>query len=234
MDARRFTLTLDDGTTVTGPIHGSGGLIAGDRAIDRLARAIAHAAEGRDSGFYEPQPGFCRVYPDYSAVESGTPVDVDMRRVMMFSEAGVEPRVIDATAAEKTLTGRQAALLASLRETDGAYLWGADVRVARKLEAAGLVTIEDNGAMRIHERDDRERWLVTPRPVRVRKMVIFLDYTGLPRAWGAADDIDTARAAANRQLDAYVAKPSTRNEPDLADRAKYTSEVVDVREVVVP
>lgn len=60
------------------------------------------------------------------------------------------------------LTERQRKLVRKLFDDGGsAYLYGADVAVARKLEKAGLVTIEDYGAMRPHGRDDGERWDVT-------------------------------------------------------------------------
>lgn len=41
----------------------------------------------------------------------------------------------------------------------GYYVTGSDVRVARSLEAAGLVKLEDNGAMLTSwRRSDGERW----------------------------------------------------------------------------
>lgn len=42
----------------------------------------------------------------------------------------------------------------------GFYIAGSDVRVARKLEAAGLVKLEDNGSMLTpgDRRSDNERW----------------------------------------------------------------------------
>jgi hypothetical protein len=62
-----------------------------------------------------------------------------------------------------TLTARQLALYEELLASGGEFCWGADVRVARRLERFGLVTIEDNGAMiTVHGRTDGERWMVTP------------------------------------------------------------------------
>lgn len=58
----------------------------------------------------------------------------------------------------KFLTPSRRALLKSLLG-DGFYIMGSDVRVARSLEAAGLVKLEDNGAMQTTwRRSDGERW----------------------------------------------------------------------------
>jgi len=63
-----------------------------------------------------------------------------------------------ATELAKFLTPARRALLKYLRG-DGYYVTGADVRVARSLEAAGLVKLEDNGAMQTTwRRSDGERW----------------------------------------------------------------------------
>jgi hypothetical protein len=66
------------------------------------------------------------------------------------------------------MTPRQAELLASIRDSGGMHLRGADVRVARHLERAKLIAITDNGkkldAPGGH--DDGERWWVEPMPER--------------------------------------------------------------------
>jgi hypothetical protein len=58
------------------------------------------------------------------------------------------------------LTKRQRLLLRRLFDEGGAYLYGPDVTVARRLEKFGLVTIEDNGAFSPFGSDDGERWEV--------------------------------------------------------------------------
>jgi hypothetical protein len=55
-----------------------------------------------------------------------------------------------------------------------------------------------------------------------KTMVMFLDYTDLPRAWGAANDPKLAEAEARRQLDIYCTKQKMYGEIDLADPARYT------------
>jgi hypothetical protein len=59
---------------------------------------------------------------------------------------------------EKFLTPARRALLKYVLG-GGFYVTGADVRVARALEEAGLVKLEDNGAMlTTWRRSDGERW----------------------------------------------------------------------------
>lgn len=232
MEARRFALTLDDGSTVLGSVQGSGGIIAGDSAIERLRAAIRLARDGQCTGFYQPQPGYCRLYPDYCADESGTPVDVDLRRVTAVVEIGVTERVIDATSAEAELTLAQRRLLATLRDGGPGTLTGYGLRAGRVLAAAGLITLEEKITIAGSRGRKFRTWYATARPVRVRKMVVMLDYTGLPRAWGCAPDLGSAIAIAETQLRAYVQKESTKYEPDLADVSKYTRQITDVREVL--
>jgi hypothetical protein len=69
-------------------------------------------------------------------------------------------RITEATpAAEiaKFLTPARRALLKHVLK-GGYYIAGSDVRVARGLEAAGLVKLEDNGSMTMNGRSDGERW----------------------------------------------------------------------------
>lgn len=74
-----YTITLADGLeTVTGPVHGSGGVL-GSRDLPRLRREIHLANEGRALGIFEPLPGHCRVWTRYSAEGTGPGTDVDLR-----------------------------------------------------------------------------------------------------------------------------------------------------------
>lgn len=61
----------------------------------------------------------------------------------------------------------------------------------------------------------------------MKKMVIFDDYTGLPRAWAIAPKEEDAEKEARRQLESYCAKNKTL-EPWLANPADYTKRVLDV------
>jgi hypothetical protein len=56
------------GRTVRGMVQGAGGFVK-DEA--RLRRAKRQAALGRDSGLYEPKPGYVAVYPHFSAHSNG-------------------------------------------------------------------------------------------------------------------------------------------------------------------
>ncbi len=59
------------------------------------------------------------------------------------------------------MTNRQAQLLRDIAEgVIDFYIAGSDVIVARKLDAAGLLKLEDNGPMIIGGRSDNERWSV--------------------------------------------------------------------------
>lgn len=63
-----------------------------------------------------------------------------------------------ATEIEKFLTQPRRALLKYVLG-GGYYVTGSDIRVARSLEAVGLVKLEDNGAMlTTWRRSDGERW----------------------------------------------------------------------------
>lgn len=66
--------------------------------------------------------------------------------------------------------------------------------------------------------------------MKTRVAVIKLDYTELPRAWGAADTEDAVRAEADRQLESYCAKQREYGEPALADPDSYEEKVTLVDE----
>ena len=78
-DTPRWRFTLDNGSTVTGVVQGSGGFIRGPAT--RLTRAIRLARQGRDTGLYEPRPGCLAVYPHFSAASDGPMTTVDLRHV---------------------------------------------------------------------------------------------------------------------------------------------------------
>jgi hypothetical protein len=72
-----FKLTLDDGTTITGAIQGSGGRIS---YTEHVERSIRQAKRGRPTGIYEPSPG-------HALVDDGaTQMHVDLRRVVGVSK----------------------------------------------------------------------------------------------------------------------------------------------------
>jgi hypothetical protein len=81
----KFTLKLADGSVVTGAIHGSGGIIRGERGAERIRKSIKLADDGRDLGVYEPRPGHVRMYLNYTAAESGGPIDVDLRQASLLA-----------------------------------------------------------------------------------------------------------------------------------------------------
>jgi hypothetical protein len=87
MGATRFMLSLRTGEQITGAIHGSGGLVASNDCR-RIAKAIERAHEGRNTGLYEPQPGFVRVYTKATALEASEHIDVDLRLVRGVSIVG--------------------------------------------------------------------------------------------------------------------------------------------------
>lgn len=62
-----------------------------------------------------------------------------------------------------------------------------------------------------------------------RFLALMLDYTGLPRAWGAADTRDGAEAIAREQLERYCEKKQGLGEPDLADPRRFSLHVEMVR-----
>lgn len=80
MRASRWTFQIVDGSTVTGPVHGAGGLV-GEAGLYRLQVAVRRAKAGLPLALYEPSPGHVRVYPDYSSAGDREPVDIDLRRV---------------------------------------------------------------------------------------------------------------------------------------------------------
>lgn len=86
LSSRAYTIRLATGELVTGPVHGSGGVVGhGQGNADRIRRAIRRANKGESTGLYEPQPGHARMYPAYSANDSGEPRDVDLRGAELVS-----------------------------------------------------------------------------------------------------------------------------------------------------
>lgn len=89
MDAVRFVFFLTNGSQVTGPVQGSGGLVGAgytttltrSLALTRIREAMADAHRGRRTGLYEPKRGFVVVYPDYSAQGNGPERLLDLRQV---------------------------------------------------------------------------------------------------------------------------------------------------------
>lgn len=67
MSTPRFTFALPDGSKVTGPVHGSGGMA--DAA--ELQRAARRHGAGKPTGLIEPKPGHVVVYPQYCAISDG-------------------------------------------------------------------------------------------------------------------------------------------------------------------
>lgn len=83
MPATVITILLADGRYITGAVHGSGGLIAGPNAADRIRVAIAHASAGQPTGICEPRPGHALVYQkpddlDHGGEGAGDPVEVPL------------------------------------------------------------------------------------------------------------------------------------------------------------
>lgn len=81
-DAIRFAIQTADGRRFVGPVHGAGGVLGG-RPHHALARLRADAERatndpGHRLSVYEPAPGHCRIYPDYSAAGNGEPADVPL------------------------------------------------------------------------------------------------------------------------------------------------------------
>lgn len=59
------------------------------------------------------------------------------------------------------LTAPQQALLAKVRDkADGVYIYGPEVKVARKLAALGLVKLIDDGTGPLGGNRDGERWSI--------------------------------------------------------------------------
>lgn len=59
----------------------------------------------------------------------------------------------------------------------------------------------------------------------MRKLVMFLDYTGLPRAWGLHEDVAVAERVALDNLERYCEKQKHYGEINLADPTRYTKKV---------
>jgi hypothetical protein len=89
----RVTATLQNGRTVTGPIHGNGGLIgsalshivplppdlASDYIRDRLSACWHCLERGQRLPVYEPKPGCVAMYPNWSPASDGQAVAVPVR-----------------------------------------------------------------------------------------------------------------------------------------------------------
>jgi hypothetical protein len=86
----RFTFLLADGTTVTGPVQGSGGFVSTQA---RLVAQQRLAAAGRELGVYEPAPGCVAVFPAYAAAGNGEPVIVPLASLVVVS---AEPTLSEA------------------------------------------------------------------------------------------------------------------------------------------
>lgn len=80
----RWAFRLADGSVIVGPVQGSGGVIDFEGGRYRLLRAIDRAREGRDLGIYEPAPGHVRVFPRYTPMGNGEPVDIDLRTAVLL------------------------------------------------------------------------------------------------------------------------------------------------------
>jgi hypothetical protein len=60
--APRFRLTFENGTSVVGPVQGSGGYVKHLRGAFNMLAIVKLAQDGRDTGAYEPSPGHIVVY----------------------------------------------------------------------------------------------------------------------------------------------------------------------------
>jgi len=58
-----------------------------------------------------------------------------------------------------------------------------------------------------------------------RVLVMFMDYTGLPRAWAAGPNRDQAEAEARRQLQAYCARKAETGDVDLSNPNRFSLHV---------
>lgn len=72
----RITPRAVGSPTVTGRVHGNGGMLSGE---DGLRKLHFFATTGRFGG-YQPSPGHVRVYPQWSAAGDGLGVDVPIAR----------------------------------------------------------------------------------------------------------------------------------------------------------
>lgn len=72
-------------------------------------------------------------------------------------KSGIDPVVVGYTLAR--LTGCQRYVLDKIGDGQH-FVWGSELRVARRLENVGFVAITDNGEMIIDGRTDGERWSV--------------------------------------------------------------------------
>lgn len=128
------------------------------------------------------------------------------------------------------LTKAQDALLARLRETDGIYVVGPEVRAAQSLVKLGFASLRDDGSgSKNGSNFMHERWFLTITDAGrgARVMVSFRDPDGLPRAWAVADTEALATPEAERQLGLYRERKREEDDSYLAN-AKYTKHVETV------
>jgi hypothetical protein len=59
----------------------------------------------------------------------------------------------------------------------------------------------------------------------LRYLVMWLDYTGSPRAWGCSFVQADAERVAREQLEKYCAKAKAMGEVDMANPADYTMKI---------
>ena len=80
-EPRRYRVTERNGSlAVTGTVQGIGGMLAGRDALDTLYHCAARASIGKPMrAIYEPEPGFCEMYPEYSAAGNGAADRVALR-----------------------------------------------------------------------------------------------------------------------------------------------------------
>lgn len=81
MSALCFRVTAADGRTATGPIQGAGGMVECGTIgtpLERIQCDARRADNGLRLSIFEPTPGYCRIFPDYSAAGNGEPVDLPL------------------------------------------------------------------------------------------------------------------------------------------------------------
>lgn len=94
---RTFRVTTPDGTTLVGPIRGSGGMLPADSAgLEVLARESRRAKAGKLLLIYEPKPGCIAVFPDAGRESEGAEVAVPLAGARIEIEGAAMP-----TAGEK-------------------------------------------------------------------------------------------------------------------------------------
>ena len=71
----RYVITEANGTKTCGVVQGNGGV---DVSHARLEAAVRNATRGRDTGMYEPKPGYIAMFPNYCAAANGRRVVVSL------------------------------------------------------------------------------------------------------------------------------------------------------------